>query len=99
MRSLSTSLSASRASRATCSTSSREITLQLLQLSVLQRQPLAADAGEADRHDRVRAVALHAHHQALAEARVANAGADLDRPRLFLRLVAGHHPRRHRRLS
>src|SRR5205823_8738533 len=90
MRSSSASFSARRERRATCSTSCREITLELLQLRVLQRQPLAADAGEADRHDRVAAVALHAHHHALAEARMPHPGADLDGPRLLLRLVARH---------
>src|SRR5438093_7706764 len=95
MRSSSASVRASRESRATCSTSCREITLELLQLGVLQREPLAAHAGEADRHDRVAAVALHAHHQALAEPRVTHAAAYLDRPRLFLGLVARHLARGH----
>src|SRR5215475_6226640 len=96
MRSSSASVSARRDSRATCSTSCREIMLELLQLRVLQRQALAPDAGEADGHDDVAAVALHAHHHALAESRVPHARADLDRPRLLLRLVARHLARRHR---
>src|SRR6187399_2673891 len=90
MRSSSASLSARRERRATCSTSCREIILELLQIRVLERQALAADAGEPDGHDDIRAVALHADDHALAEARVAHAGAHLDRPRLFLRLVARH---------
>src|SRR5438309_4557479 len=90
MRSRSASLRANRASRATCSTSCREITLELLQLRVLQREPLAPDAGEAHGHDGVGAVALDADLQALAEAGVAHAGADPDWPRLLLGLVARH---------
>src|SRR5262249_60409440 len=88
--------SARRDSRATCSTSCREIMLELLQLRVLQRQALAADAGEPDRHDDVTAVALHADYHALAEPGVPHARADLDRPRFLLRLVARHLARRHR---
>src|SRR5215470_19646038 len=99
MRSSSASSSASRANRATCSTSCREIMLELLQLGVLERQALAADAGEADGHHRVGAITLDADHQPLAEPRVAHAGADADRPRLFLGLVARHlASRQHRRL-
>src|SRR2546426_7738505 len=62
-------------------------------MRVLEREPLASDAGEADGDDDVPAVALHADHQPLAEARVPHASADLDRPLLFLGLVARYHAR------
>src|SRR3972149_11125019 len=73
MRSLSASDSSSRASRATCSTSFSEIfgsaTLDLLQVRVLKREPLAPDAGEMHGRDHVRTLALDADPQALAPAR------------------------------
>src|SRR6266446_9763645 len=67
--------------------------VQLLEVGVLQREPLAPDAGEGHGHHDVRAVALDADHQALSEARLAHARADLDRPRLLFGLVARHHAR------
>src|SRR5262245_7185605 len=102
MRSSSASVRASRPSRATCSTSLRSITSQLLEVCVLERQPLATDAGEAHRHDDVGPLPLHPHHQPFAPARVAHASADLDREiglgrrgrRLMGDLVAQHVRRR-----
>src|SRR5947207_8523349 len=75
----SASVSASRASLATCSTSFRSITsVDLFQMRVLHRQALAPDAREAHRHHHVLALALHADHEALAEAIVTHVRADLE---------------------
>src|SRR5262245_62810316 len=80
MRSSSASVRCSRVRRATCSTSLRSIIgSQLLEMSVLLREALAADAREADRHDVVAAVALDADDQPLAEARMAYARSHAER--------------------
>src|SRR5262245_677362 len=80
IRSSSGSVRASRVRRAACSTSLRSIIdSHLLEVGVLDREPLAADTREADRHDVVGAVALDADHQPLAEARMAHARADAER--------------------
>src|SRR4030095_2444284 len=80
MRSSSASVRARRVRRATCSTSLRSIIgSQLLEMSVLHREALAPDAGEADRHDVVAAVALDADNEPLAEARMAHARAHAER--------------------
>src|SRR5437867_13391055 len=75
IRSSSASVRARRVNRATCSTSLRSIIRsqllsQLLEVGVLQREPLAAHAGEPHRHDEAGAVPLHPDHQALAYARL-----------------------------
>src|SRR6202035_852485 len=84
IRSFSGADSSSRASRATCSTSTIVIfgapaTLDLLQMRVLQRETLAAHAGEVDGGDHVRALALHPDPQALGPPRVAQLGAQAER--------------------
>src|SRR4029077_19427657 len=79
MRSNSASVKARRVRRATCSTSLRSIIAShLLEMRVLDREPLAADAREPDRDDVVGPVALDPDHQALAEARVAHPGPDAE---------------------
>ena len=100
MRSFSSSAERSRASRATCSTSfivilGSAIGLQLLEVRVLERQALAADAGEVHGGDDVAALALDADEQPLAPARVAELGADAEREIVVRRVAAGRRrPRR-----
>src|SRR2546430_13271480 len=80
MRSSSASVRARRVRRATCSTSLRSITAShLLEVGILDREPLAPDAREPDRHDEVGPIPLDPDHQPLAEARVAYAGPDAER--------------------
>src|SRR5881296_2713285 len=80
IRSSSASVRASRVRCATCSTSVRSIMgSELLQMGVLQREPLAADAGEAHRDDEVGAVPLDPDDEPLAETRVTHLGADAER--------------------
>src|SRR5919204_4328974 len=83
MRSLSASVSSSRASRATCSTSFSVILgsvmlPDLLELRVLERQTLAADAGEVHREDHVAALPLEPDEPAFAPARMTQLGAQAE---------------------
>ena len=70
--------------------------LELLELRVLQRQALPADAREPDRGDRVGPLALQAHEQPLAVAGVAQLGAEAERP-VFAGVGASTARRRRRR--
>src|SRR6266571_4804105 len=64
----------------------------LFQVRVLQRQALAADGREADGHNRVRPLALHADDEPFPPAGVTHARADLERQALV------HHGLRRRRV-
>src|SRR5215471_19354423 len=89
MRSFSSGARDSRASRATCSTSSRVIrgslmtssrrASELLEVRVLERQPLAPDAGEVHRGDDVVALPGEPDEEPLAPPRVAELGAEPER--------------------
>src|SRR5260370_30098757 len=94
MRSSSSSVRCRRANRATCRTSSRLSmgSLQLLEMGVLEREALAADAGEADRHDDVGGLALDTDHEALAPAGMAHPRTDLERQVVVRDLGGGPMP-------
>src|SRR5262249_20247860 len=89
MLSFSASESASRARRATCSTScivifGSGIGLEFLEVRVLEGEALAADAGEVHGGDDIAAFPLDADQESLAPARVTELGADAERQ------VVGH---------
>src|SRR6266581_5858481 len=84
MLSFSASESASRARRATCSTSCIVIfgsgtALEFLQVRVFEGETLAADAGEVHGGDDIAAFPLDADQESLAPARVAELGSHAER--------------------
>src|SRR6266581_7916606 len=84
MLSFSASESASRARRATCSTSCIVIfgsgtALEFLQVRVFEGETLAADAGEVHGGDDIAAFPLDADQESLAPARMAELGSHAER--------------------